>query len=81
LVARGFEKVLRGHYCVHIHPNNHMGSITRKGLSIPPVMEFTFVRKDRLSGQRYASRFPHPADAPNAPGENHALPRCWYRGN
>ena len=34
---------------VNIHPNNYNPIIKYKGIKVPPVLEFTFVRKDRIS--------------------------------
>jgi hypothetical protein len=51
------------------------------GLEIPRVMEFTFVRRDRLGHGEPNRRFPHALDHDNMTA--HAplpLPECWYRG-
>jgi hypothetical protein len=79
LVSRAFERIIQSHTCVHIHPNNCSAAITRNGLAIPPVMEFTFLRNDRHFGDGYVVSFPHPADADNAAGPSLVLPACWYR--
>ena len=79
LVSKAFEKILQAHSCVHIHPNNCIGPVERDGLTIPPVMEFTFLRNDRLQREDYASRFPHAADFDNTAGPSLPLPACWYR--
>lgn len=79
LVARTFEKILQTHACVHIHPNNCTAPVRREGLTIPPVMEFTFLRRDRQLAAGYATRFPHPLDADNTSAATVALPPCWYR--
>jgi hypothetical protein len=47
LVRATFQKLLRHHYVVHVHPNNVSRPIIRGSLSVPEVMEFTFWRKDR----------------------------------
>lgn len=76
-----FGKILQDFAPVHLHPNNCCGLISRNGIDIPPVMEFTFLRRDRLRNPRPASRFPHPLDGINAPGKPPlVLPRCWYQG-
>jgi hypothetical protein len=79
IAARAFEKILRTHSCVHIHPNNCTGPIVRDGLSIPPVMEFTFLRNDRMKGEGFAVDFPNPLDADNTDDAHLALPTCWFR--
>lgn len=79
IASRAFRKILQSHACVHIHPNNCTVPVNREGLSIPPVMEFTFLRLDRLAGDEHAREFPHPLDAANDDGVDLALPPCWYR--
>jgi len=76
-----FEKLARTHRVVHLHPNNCIAPIERCGLSVPPVMEFTFYRKDRLGHAPAPQRsFPHPLDAPCMPQKrDYALPACWWQ--
>lgn len=78
LVSRAFERILQSHTCVHIHPNNCTSPVTRNGITIPPVMEFTFVRNDRISGERFVLQFPHPLDSDNTAGRSVSLPSCWH---
>lgn len=74
-----FKKLLKFFDIVHIHPNNCYRPIRNSGFSVPPIIEFTFLRKDRISTKRYADHFPHPMDRPSIPSfEDFALPRCWY---
>lgn len=81
LVSRVFEKLLGTHTVVHIHPNNCCGSFTSRGLTLPRIAEFTFLRNDRVRTRRYRSDFPHVLDRENVPGKRPlVLPRCWYRG-
>jgi len=47
-MMRALEKLLQNHAVIHIHPNNFFPTLRIRGLSIPPLMEFTFLRKDRL---------------------------------
>ena len=51
---------------VHIHPNNTVKHLCRKykGLELPSVMEFTFLRKDRIKTFTKIERFPHILDRP-----------------
>ncbi len=79
LVSRLFEKLLRTHSVVHIHPNNCCGSIRSRGLEIPRVAEFTFYRNDRLKTKVYRESFPHPLDRDNTAKRSLPLPECWYR--
>ena len=77
IAARAFERVLQTHVCVHIHPNNLKQGRTK---DIPPVMEFTFLRRDRVRGDGgFARVFPHPLDCENSPHRPPLpLPACWY---
>lgn len=62
-------KLKRSHAVVHIHANNCCGSVTRRGIEIPRVMEFTFQRRDRgVSAEPVPTTYPHPLDANNVPG-------------
>lgn len=60
-----FDKLLENFYIVHIHPNNICDTINFKEFSIPPNIEFTFLRKDRVTGQEHVKSLPHPLDFRN----------------
>lgn len=77
LAARAFEKVLQTHSCVHIHPNNCCGSLLKKDIEIPRVMEFTFLRKDRMYNYSYREVSPDPLDFDNTAKSTLVLPSCW----
>ena len=79
MIRATFQKLLRFHHVVHIHPNNVCGPTVRGNVSIPPVMEFTFYRKDRakLDPTRRVT-LPHPLDRDNVQGISTVpLPGCW----
>jgi hypothetical protein len=79
IVARAFDKLLVNHACVHIHPNNADGMLRHRGLDVPPTMEFTFLRRDRLPAEpAWRSDFPHALDQPNTASRPVPLPRCWH---
>lgn len=81
-LALAFEKLLQTHTCVHIHPNNCRRPSTKGGITIPNVVEFTFLRNDRFDPSRvtYATQFPHPLDADNLEVlESVTLPRSMFR--
>lgn len=80
-VETAFRKILQTHVCVHIHPNNYNGIDSRLGVEIPKLAEFTFVRKDRVFTEKYATQFPHELDFDNSEKEHFALPKNWYRSN
>lgn len=75
---RILNKLMETHYCVHIHPNNCCGSVRIFNLEIPKVMEFTFLRKDRIKNLSYRCDFPHELDFDNTPRPPLELPVCWY---
>ncbi len=79
LASRAFEKILLTHTCVHIHPNNCKNTINIYGIQIPKVMEFTFLRNDRLENLGYQHHFPHPLDCDNTTNETVILPKSWYK--
>lgn len=76
--SRAFYKLLRTHSCVHIHPNNYAGIVQFRGIQIPRLMEFTFLRNDRLEKSVHQKRFPHPLDADNCNKPGIRLPECWF---
>lgn len=80
LASRAFEKLLRTHACVHLHPNNCCGSADMRGMTMPRVMEFTFQRRDRVASNGFVKTFPHPLDADNTVKPTLPLPAWWYRG-
>jgi hypothetical protein len=78
IARRAFEKLLQTHACVHIHPNNCSGLSKNADIEIPHVMEFTFIRRDRIRRSSTRLRFPHPLDRDNGALPSIALPPCWY---
>lgn len=62
-----FSKLLNDFEIVHIHPNNYCKPIRSRGILIPPAMEFTFLRKDRITKRGRYTYFPHDLDKPNDP--------------
>jgi hypothetical protein len=79
LIDLTFRKLLKDFVIVHAHPNNFANPIAIGPYAIPPFMEFTFLRRDRISSQRPATAFPHPLDRTNVPGRRaFSLPACWF---
>jgi hypothetical protein len=79
LINLTFTKLLNSFEVVHIHPNNCNQPIVSNGFSVPPVMEFTFLRKDRITQRTSSRHFPHPLDRPNVANKaDFPLPKCWY---
>jgi len=80
LINMTFQKLLRQFDIVHIHPNNDCAPVVSGEFSVPPVMEFTFLRKDRSQVRQHADHFPHELDRANIDtAADFPLPRCWYR--
>lgn len=77
-----FERILKSHTCVHIHPNNWCRNITIRGVELLQMAEVTFWRRDRINSTEFANTFPHQLDVDCAPPHIHApvvLPRAFYR--
>ena len=63
----------------HCHPNNFCGYIEWNGITIPRVLEVTFIRQDRVKRGGYLTKFPHNLDSPNVEFlPEMPLPRDWY---
>lgn len=79
IIKATFRKLLRHFYIVHIHPNNVRPPSSKGGLEIPPVMEFTFVRKDRARTEpKRGLVFPHQLDRNNLlDNPTVTLPEIW----
>jgi len=78
IASRVFYKLIQTHSCVHIHPNNSRDSTKIGQIEIPPIMEITFLRNDRVKNPSYINNFPHPLDCDNTKKEPLYLPKCWY---
>jgi hypothetical protein len=72
-----FSRLLASHACVHLHPNNCCGIDTAHGVEIPRTMEFTFLRRDRMTDGGPVPVCPHPLDRDNLPKATVALPGLW----
>jgi Methyltransferase FkbM domain len=76
-----FAKILNDFEIVHIHANNCLPNVRMRPLSASPVVEFTFLRKDRIRTSSPNRQFPHPLDRINKPNVPLVvLPPCWYSG-
>lgn len=79
LITATFHKLLRHFHIIHIHPNNVCPATRRSDVEIPPVMEFTLIRKDRARTEpRRGLSFPHPLDRDNVSTQSTlVLPEIW----
>jgi hypothetical protein len=79
LINLAFTKILKDFEVVHIHPNNCFAPIQYMDIAIPPLMEFTFLRKDRIANRSHSLCFPHPLDRKCvAEKVDVILPQCWF---
>jgi hypothetical protein len=80
MIEATFNKILSTHSVVHIHPNNISPMAHFFDIPIPPLVEITFYRNDRMFNAERPSRFPHPLDSDNVPNlPSIVLPECWWR--
>jgi len=79
MVEAVFDKLTSDFTVVHIHPNNSRPIINKNSIDIPELLEFTFLRNDRIKMSDKKLRFPHELDeqcAPYRPARH--LPKCWW---
>jgi hypothetical protein len=78
LVNATIEKINEYFEPVHLHINNYEGVTNVNGVLMPSVIEMTYLRKDRVKGNKKLSVLPHQLDQPNNPArEDVALPENW----
>lgn len=70
IITASFSKILDDFNIVHIHPNNCGGRVSFDSFSLPRVMEFAFLRKDRFSSKMNATTIPHVLDRKNCKDQN-----------
>ncbi len=79
--ARVFDKLNSNHVLCHIHANNAAQYYTLDGALVPPVVEATYIRRDRvrtLSDDNVT--LPHPQDQTNMPKlPDPGTPAFWAR--
>jgi len=79
MVEAVFEKLGSDFTVAHIHPNNSRPIISKNSIDIPELLEFTFLRNDRVEMSEEKLSFPHALDeqcAPHRPSRH--LPKCWW---
>jgi hypothetical protein len=81
LITSALNRVLEHFHVVHIHPNNNVRPVRVAGITIPRLLEITFLRRDRAQPMGFARQFPHPLDQRNLPHiPDLVLPSEWYGG-
>jgi Methyltransferase FkbM domain len=79
LISSVLEKLAQEFVPVHLHPNNHARAVLIAGYTLPPLLEVTYLRRDRCLSMEPRREFPHAADRDNVVGKPPlALPRCFY---
>ena len=79
LMLLTLQKLLTDFEVVHIHPNNSEPVFKYGPFEIPPLLEITFLRRDRMSSITLQKEFPHPLDkACDNSNLDYPLPKCWF---
>ena len=61
-----FDKLLKTHYIVHVHPNNDSYNLIINKNNIPDTLEFTFINKKNAKHNKNINyALPHPLDKKN----------------
>lgn len=67
---------------VHVHPNNCCGTFTILGVTVPRVLEVTYLRRDRFRGEHGRANLPSDLDQDCVQGlPSIRLPRSWPFGD
>lgn len=77
-----FEKIYRNFAICHVHPNNCCGVTSLNGVTIPKVIEVTFVRKDYYNEIKINEpiNLPHKFDNKNIKNINDIdMPYKWWK--
>ena len=77
-ISHAFERLLEHFHLVHVHENNNQYPIDYMGHQLHPVVEATWIRKDRVATATRRRTMTHPLDAVNAPAMlEHPLDPAW----
>ena len=78
-IGHVLQRLLEDFEMVHIHANNNLQPVRGHGYEVPPVLEVTLLRKDRVRSRKPVASLPHPLDVPNnAHVREIVLGRYWY---
>ena len=79
IIKEVFNKLLIDFYVVHIHPNNCCRVHEYKKIKIPELLEFTFIRKDRVSSIDFVNNLPNNLDQKNILSHKDIiLDKIWF---
>jgi hypothetical protein len=76
-----FEKLMCDFEVAHIHPNNSQHPVRTGDIVVPPVIEVTFIRKDRVALTTPCGDFPHPLDRANVRKRDDFVLPNWFHAN
>ena len=82
IVSALFEKIFKDFIICHAHPNNCCGIAAIEDVSVPRVLEVTFLRRDLLASVESSSSIilPHPDDTKNLKDlPDITLPDIWWK--
>ncbi len=65
LISECLVKILHHMYCVHIHANNVGWVAERNGVSVPVLLELSFIRKDMANDFQRTDKLRTDLDSPN----------------
>lgn len=66
VLSNFMNRLLANHSICHLHANTVTPPVTILNRQVPPLLELTFIRNDRLgAGAGSPAIYPHPLDAPN----------------
>jgi len=76
-MALAIGRLTSNFHCVHVHPNNACGVASSGNITLPEMVEVTFLRRDRVGTEAPAPShlLPHPLDADNV---THRPPSTTY---
>lgn len=79
-ISPALEALARDFEVVHVHGNNYEKPLRVGGRRFPPVLEVTYLRRDRMGEARRDAVIPHPLDRPNNPRRpDLQISRFWER--
>lgn len=77
-MSRAFKKLDELFVLAHAHPNNNSPVAHIASWEIPPLLELTYIRRDRVETFERATDLPHPLDEANvADKPDLPLPHYW----
>lgn len=79
ILQRFMLRLLTQHHVCHVHPNNICAPVDILGRKVPPFVELTLLRSDRVRTDELRSAvYPNPSDRPNITSlPNRDYPAFW----